>query len=137
MLKRTISHIDEEFLDPVFYNSIKQRKEYEQEQIYQSQKLRTASNWYKESQQIPIQILSYMEQTGELKILFPAGKIYTYYDINPYDYDKLYLLLKKRNYKAAEKLLRSLSEKYKKNKDYTKEEKDEFLNELYEEGYLS
>jgi hypothetical protein len=88
-------------------------------------------NWYKKSQYIPIQIISYMEGTGELKILFPSGKTYIY-NVNPYNYEKLYILLKKKNYKAAENLLRNLSQ----NKEHTEEEKNEMLNELYNKGYL-
>ena len=91
-------------------------------------------NWYKKSQEYaPIAITSYFPGTGELGISFNGGKIYKYIDINSFTYDKIYKLLKVKNYKTVNSILRTISEKNKKNEE---ENREEILNELYERGYL-
>ena len=100
-------------------------------------------NWYKKVQltnkiklsqtNIPIDIYSYNETHGELKILFNDKGPYTYHNVNPFIYNKIKYLLSKRNYSTASKILRNIS----KNTPHTEEEKNEMLNELYERGILN
>lgn len=89
-------------------------------------------NWYKIAQQqyAPIAIVSYFK--GDLGIVFNGGKKYTYEKINPDDYANLDRLLKHKNYKAAQEILRNWSPK----KEETEEDRQEMLNELYERGVL-
>lgn len=65
-------------------------------------------NWYKESQYSPISIVSY-DSYGELGISFNGGKKYIYHNIPVYLYEKIKKLLEKKNYRAAEKILKNLS----------------------------
>ena len=89
-------------------------------------------NWYKIAQQqyAPIAIVSYFGDN--LGIVFNGGKKYTYERINPDDYLKIKTLLEKRNYTAAQALLRSWGNAGKE----TEEDKQEMLDELYERGFL-
>lgn len=81
----------------------------------------------------PIDIYSYNKTDEELKILFKNKGPYTYYNVNPDMYNKIKYLINKKNYHAVNKILRNIS----KNTPYTEKEKEEMLNQLYEEGYLS
>ena len=91
-------------------------------------------NWYKKAQQnIPIRIISYIPQHGELGISFNRGKKYIYPNVTPFTYSRIQTLLKVKNYREVQKILKNLSI----NRPDTKEEKQEMLDELYEEGLLS
>lgn len=90
-------------------------------------------NWYKIAQEYaPIGITSY-DSYGNLGITFNGGKKYVYENVNPMDYNRIDILLKNRNYKAAQKLLQSWSPK----KEETEEDRQEMLNELYDRGILT
>ena len=66
-------------------------------------------NWYKLSQQIlPISILSYNDY-GELGISFSGGKKYVYPNVSPYIYNRISALLKNKNYKKVQQMLKNLS----------------------------
>ena len=91
-------------------------------------------NWYKKSQlNIPIQIVSYIPEYGELGISFNRGKKYIYPDVNPFTYNKIHTLLRVKNYKQVQKILKNLSA----NRPDTEEEKQQMLDELYDSGLLS
>ncbi len=90
-------------------------------------------NWYKKSQQVvPIAIVSYFPNIGELGISFNGGKKYVYPDISPFLYERIDILLRVKNYREVSKILRNISTK----KEETQEDKDEMLDELYDRGYL-
>ena len=90
-------------------------------------------NWYKTAQNVaPITIVSYIPSYGELGISFNGSKKYIYEKINPRDYNYLENLLKNKNYKKAQEILRRWSLK---NKE-TEGDKQEMVDELYERGYL-
>ena len=90
-------------------------------------------NWYKIAQQFaPIAITSY-SKIGELGISFNGGKKYIYYNVSPFDYDKIRALLRVKNYREVQKILKNLS----KNRHDTEEEKQQMLQQLYDEGYLN
>ncbi len=98
-------------------------------------------NWYKKTQNYaPIAITSYFPGTGELGISFNGGKTYKYQDINSRTYDEIYKLLKVKNYKTVNSMLRTISEKNKKKqltqRGYTAQEEEEMTNELINEGIL-
>ena len=90
-------------------------------------------NWYKIAQEYaPIGITSY-DNNGNLGITFNGGKRYNYENVPPIVYDRIDSLLRKRNYSAAQEVLKNLSSK---NKE-TEEDKQGMLNELYERGILT
>lgn len=90
-------------------------------------------NWFKQAQQYaPIAIVSYVPSSGELGIVFNGGKKYTYKNINPPNYEYIDSLLKNRNYRKAQEVLKSWSLK----REETEEDKQEMLNELYDRGIL-
>ena len=99
-------------------------------------------NWYKKTAQeyAPIAITSYFPNTGELGISFNGGKTYKYIDINSFTYDKIYKLLKVKNYKTVNSILKNISENNKKKqltqRGYTAKEEQEMVNELINEGIL-
>lgn len=72
-------------------------------------------NWYKQAKYDfpPISILSY-DGYGDLSISFNGGKKYVYPDVSPFYKDKIDFLLRKKNYKAVDVLLRNLSRTSKK-----------------------
>ena len=84
------------------------------------------------AQNIPISIISYSDETGELGISFNSGKKYIYPNVSPFVFDKIEKLLKIKNYKEVQKMLKNLSD----NQPDTEEDKQQMLNQLYEEGYL-
>jgi len=72
-------------------------------------------NWYKICQQYrpaPIVITSY-NQAGELGISFNGGPTYTYYNVSPYWEERIRKLLRYRNYKEVNKVLKNFSDKEK------------------------
>jgi len=87
-------------------------------------------NWYKKAQQYaPIAIVSYNQTYNELGISFNRGPKYTYYGVNPYYYNKIENLLNRKNYKAAEKILRNFGKnkpQYIDPKPYKKPEQKQF-----------
>lgn len=86
-------------------------------------------SWYKKAQEYPpIAITSY-DSYGDLGITFNGGKKYVYENINPADYNRIDTLLRKRNYRAAQKILANWSPK-------KEENEQEMLEELYERGIL-
>jgi len=92
-------------------------------------------NWYKIAQQVlPISIVSYSPNIGELGISFNGGKKYIYLDVSPFLHDKINTLLRVKNYKKVNEILRNISVK---KEEETPADKGEMLNELYEEGLLS
>ena len=94
----------------------------------------SGNNWYKKAQQnIPIQIVSYIPEHEELGISFNSGKKYIYPNVTPFTYNRIQTLLKVKNYRAVQKILKNLSN----NRPDTKEEKNEMLDELYNRGLLS
>ena len=70
-------------------------------------------NWFKGSQQVPpiaprpIAITFYNNR-GEMGISFNGSKTYTYPNVPPPLYGKVKLLLGKKNYSAAYRILQSL-----------------------------
>ena len=96
-------------------------------------------NWYKESQSVPIQWLSFSQYPGdvygEMGISFNGGQKYIYKDVSFDESEKIRKLLRNKNYSFVNKLLRNISDRQK--KEDTKEDKEEILNELYEREILS
>ena len=91
-------------------------------------------NWYKTAQQYaPIAIISYIPGYGELGISFNGGKKYIYPKVNPPLYNKIENLLKFKNYKKVQQILKNISD----NRPDSEEEKQQMLDQLYDEGYLS
>jgi len=90
-------------------------------------------NWYKIAQQpAPIAIISYFASIGELGISFNGGKKYVYQDVSPFHYNKIMTLLRVKNYRAVQAILKNLSI----NRPDTEKEKQQMLQQLYDEGYL-
>jgi len=90
-------------------------------------------NWYKKAQQAPpIAITSYISAYGELGISFNGGQQYTYPDVSPFIYDKIKNLLKYKNYLKVQNMLKNLSAK----NQETDRDKEQMLNQLYDEGHL-
>ncbi len=100
-------------------------------------------NWYKKTAQEhdPIVITSYSSEIGELGISFNGGKTYRYLDVNPFTYMKIYKLLKVKNYKTVNKILKNISEGNKRKqltqRGYTEREEQEMINELINKGILN
>ena len=91
-------------------------------------------NWYKTTQQYnPIAIISYVPEYGELGISFNGGKKYIYPGVSPFIYNKIQTLLRVKNYKKVQKILKNLSD----NRPDSEEDKQQMLDQLYDEGYLS
>ena len=89
-------------------------------------------NWYKKAQQIPpIAILSY-NSYGDLAVSFNGGKRYVYPDVTPDDYNYMKNLLKVKNYKKVQEILKNMSA----NRPETEEDKQQMLNQLCDEGEL-
>jgi hypothetical protein len=89
-------------------------------------------NWYKKAQQAnPISIISY-NSTGELGISFNGGKAYVYPNVSPFVYKKIQTLLRVKNYKKVQDMLKNLSA----NNQETEEDRQQMLNQLYEDGHL-
>ena len=65
--------------------------------------------------------------------LFFCGKKYIYPDVNPYVYNKINTLLRVKNYKEVQKILKNLSI----NRPDTEEDKQQMLDQLYNEAYLN
>ncbi len=87
-------------------------------------------SWYKRAQKIvPISIVSYFPNIGELGISFNRGKTYIYPDVSPFLYDRINTLLRVKNYKEVNKILKNISEN---NKNNEKEDREEILNDLYD-----
>ncbi len=83
-------------------------------------------NWFKQAQQYsPIAIVSY-DHDGNLGISFNGGKKYNYPDVSPFYYNKIQTLLKVKNYRKAQEILKNLSG----NMLHTEEEKQQMLSEL-------
>lgn len=89
-------------------------------------------NWYKTSQSVPIAISSYTPEYGELVVSFNGGKGYTYPGVSPFIYEKIRRLLSVKNYREVQNMLKNLSA----NREDTEEDKQQMLNQLYDEGYL-
>ena len=69
-------------------------------------------NWFKQTQQAPpIAIVSYIPEYGELGISFRGSKKYVYSDVSPFLYEKINILLRVKNYKEVQKILKNLSAK--------------------------
>lgn len=95
-------------------------------------------SWFKKCQYnpvVPIQISSYNYTYNLLKVLYRGQGPYEYPNVSPFIYNKIANLLRYRNYRAAKKILDNLSPVKNKN-DYTEEEKNQMLDELYERGFL-
>ena len=89
-------------------------------------------NWYKIAKQYAtIAIVSY-SYDGTLGIVFNGGKKYIYENINIDNYGYLNSLLKNRNYRKAQEILKSWSSK----NEETDEDRQEILNELYDRDIL-
>ena len=83
-------------------------------------------NWFKKAQQTPpIAIVSY-DHDGNLGISFNGRKKYSYPDISQFYYNKIQTLLRVKNYKEVQKMLKNLSA----NRPHTEEEKQQMLSEL-------
>ena len=91
-------------------------------------------NWYKTSQKYaPIAIISYIPEYGELGISFNGSKKYIYPGVTPFNYNEIQILLRVKNYKKVQKILKNLSA----NRPDSEEDKQQMLNQLYDEGYLN
>ena len=89
-------------------------------------------SWYKTAQQIlPITIVSY-NNLDELGISFSGGKTYIYPNVSPFYHNKIQTLLRVKNYREVQKILKSLSA----NRPDTENERKQMLNQLYDEGHL-
>lgn len=92
-------------------------------------------SWYRIAQQVlPITIVSYSPNIGELGISFNGKKTYIYPNVSPFLYERIDKLLRVKNYKEVSKILRNISPK---KEEETSADKDEMLDELYERGLLS
>ena len=90
-------------------------------------------NWHKRAQKIaPISIISYIPSYEELGISFNGGKKYIYPNVNPFIYNQIRNLLKVKNYRKVQEILKNLSVKQKE----TNEDKKQMLDQLYDEGHL-
>ena len=90
-------------------------------------------SWYKKAQQVvPISIVSYFPNIGELGISFNGGKTYVYPDVSPFLYERIDTLLRVKNYREVSKILKNISKKEEK----TPEDSDEMVDELYDRGDL-
>lgn len=95
-------------------------------------------NWFKMSQYnpvVPMQISSYDYTYNRLYVLFRGKGPYMYPNVSPFIYNKITTLLRHRNYSSVKAILDKLS-LTKNPPDHSKEEKEDMLNQLYEEGYL-
>jgi len=89
-------------------------------------------NWYKKAQNNtnPI-VITFYNSYGELGVSFNGGKTYIYLNVNPYVYDKIKRLLRNKNYREVNKILKNISGKGKE-----EDNRKEILDELYERGIL-
>ena len=93
----------------------------------------TSNNLLKQAQQIPpISIISY-DNYEDLTISFNGGKKYIYPNVTPDDYNYIRKLLRVKNYKKVQEILKNISA----NRPDTEEDKQQMLNQLYNEGHLT
>ncbi len=100
------------------------------EWFQQEQRDLSASNYnsFKQSQQYaPIAIVSYIPEYAELGISFNGRKKYVYPGVSPYIYEQIRNLLKYKNYRKVQEMLKNLSINDKKinNQPENKQESDE------------
>lgn len=89
-------------------------------------------NWFKQAQQYPpIAILSY-DNYGDLAVSFNGGKKYVYPNVTPDNYNYIKSLLRNKNYRKVQEILKNISDA----RPDSEEDKQQMLNQLYEEGHL-
>lgn len=121
-------------LDP---NKFNPEDFYKRQQWYidqQKYKDKTASQ-NKSAQSFQIQISSYNQTDNELNVLFNGRGPYTYPNVSPFAYKKIETFLKYKNHRKAKQFLDNLVKS--RREQHTDAEKQEMLDQLYNEGHLS